>query len=88
LHYSIISGDVYSNSAELLWMAELLFSNPTSGELNIHISRLKRVTLLECMMQPADWLSRPGPIPTGLLLDISDLKDGLYCNFCPREPNH
>jgi hypothetical protein len=72
-------GDVYSNSAELFVDGGItIFPNPTSGELNIHISRLEESYTVRVYDATGRLVKADQSTHNRLLLDMSDLRDGLY----------
>jgi hypothetical protein len=74
-----ICGDVYSNSAELFVDGGItIFPNPTSGELNIHISRLEESYTVKVYDAAGRLVKSDQSSHNRLLLDMSDLSDGLY----------
>ncbi len=74
-----ICGDVYSNSAELFVDGGItIFPNPTSGELNIHISRLEESYTVRVYDATGRLVKEDNSTHNRLLLDIGDLRDGLY----------
>ncbi|MEA1874036.1 MAG: T9SS type A sorting domain-containing protein [Bacteroidota bacterium] len=74
-----ICGDVYSNSAELFVDGGItIFPNPTSGELNIHISRLEESYTVRVYDATGRLVKADHSTHNRLLLDMSDLRDGLY----------
>lgn len=74
-----ICGDVYSNSAELFVDGGItIFPNPTSGELNIHISRLEESYTVRVYDATGRLVKADQSTHNRLLLDMSDLRDGLY----------
>lgn len=74
-----ICGDIYSNSAELFVDGGItIFPNPTSGELNIHISRLEESYTVRVYDATGRLVKEDNSTYNRLLLDMSDLRDGLY----------
>jgi len=74
-----ICGDVYSNSAELFVDGGItIFPNPTSGELHIHISRLEDSYTVRVYDATGRLVKADQSTHNRLLLDMSDLRDGLY----------
>jgi len=74
-----ICGDVYSNSAELFVDGGItIYPNPTSGELHIHISRLEESYTVRVYDATGRLVKADQSTHNRLLLDMSDLRDGLY----------